>query len=235
MTGCGSESLTKDTTAPTVSSISPANNATEVAINTSITAAFSETMDSSTITTTTFTLKDSSNNAITGTVTYSGTTATFTPSSNLSSNTTYTATITTGVKDSVGNAMTSNYTWSFTTVTAISSSWVSILSGTLFTGESGTGQTTTITLSITQSGTSVSGTWSFSDTLGRSGTYSVTGTLIGDTFTTQSVDPDPSCASRTVTSTFTAGSTSTTMTETGSAPAAGSCPALTYTLTYTKQ
>src|SRR3990172_2208438 len=42
--------------------------------------------------------------------------ATFTPSSNLSSYTTYTATITTGVMDLAGNAMASDYTWSFTTV-----------------------------------------------------------------------------------------------------------------------
>ena len=39
-----------------------------------------------------------------GTVTYAGTTATFSPSANLASNTLYTATITTGAKDLAGNA-----------------------------------------------------------------------------------------------------------------------------------
>src|SRR3990172_11903197 len=68
-----------DTTAPTVSSTSPSDGAQDVAINTSITATFSETIDASTITTATFTL----NNGVTGTVTYGGTTATFTPSSSL--------------------------------------------------------------------------------------------------------------------------------------------------------
>jgi len=99
-----------DTTAPTVSSTSPASNATGVAINTSITATFGETMDASTITTATFTVA-----TVTGTVTYTGTTATFTPSSNLAYNTTYTATITTGAKDAAGNAIAASYLWTFTT------------------------------------------------------------------------------------------------------------------------
>ncbi len=102
--------LTSDTTPPTVSSTSPANGATGIAINSTISATFSEAMDASTITTATFTIA-----GITGTVTYSGTTATFTPSSNLAYNTTYTATITTGVRDTSGNAMASNYSWNFTT------------------------------------------------------------------------------------------------------------------------
>ncbi|MBI5187352.1 MAG: Ig-like domain-containing protein [Nitrospinae bacterium] len=100
-----------DTTAPNVNSVSPALGATGVGTNTSITATFSETMDSSTITTSTFTVSG----GVTGSVAYSGATATFTPSSNLSPNTTYTATITTGVKDAAGNAMASSYAWSFTT------------------------------------------------------------------------------------------------------------------------
>jgi len=106
-----------DTTPPRVSSTTPANGATGVAINSTITATFSETMDSSTITTSTFTV-DTGGNNISGSVSYSGTTATFTPSSNLSYSTTYTAMITTGVKDAAGNAMASSYHWSFTTVSA---------------------------------------------------------------------------------------------------------------------
>jgi hypothetical protein len=73
-------------------------------------------MDPLTITTNTFTLKKGTTSII-GTVIYSGTTATFSPSANLASNTTYTATITTGVKDLAGNAMVNNYVWSFTTLT----------------------------------------------------------------------------------------------------------------------
>ena len=102
-----------------VSSTSPANGATEVAVNTTITATFSKAMDASTITTS-FTVSTGGSN-ISGTVSYNSTTktATFTPSGNLSFPTTYTATITTDVRDSAGAAiMVSNYTWSFTTASA---------------------------------------------------------------------------------------------------------------------
>jgi len=53
--------------------------------------------------------------SVAGTVTYSGTTATFTPSAALAGGTVYTGTITTGAKDAAGNALASNYSWSFTT------------------------------------------------------------------------------------------------------------------------
>jgi len=69
-------------------------------------------MDTTTIGTSTFTLSG----GVTGTVTYSGTTATFTPSF-LSYATTYAVTITTEVKDNAGNAMDADYTWSFATIT----------------------------------------------------------------------------------------------------------------------
>ena len=104
----------QDVTPPTVISTDPANNATGVALNKIITAIFSEGMDPSTITTTTVTLKQGTT-SVSGTVTYTGTTATFRPASNLTASTTYTATITTGAKDLAGNALASNYIWSFTT------------------------------------------------------------------------------------------------------------------------
>jgi len=105
-----------DTTAPTVSSTIPANAATGVAINSAVTATFSEAMDPLTLTTT-FTLEEQGLTPVSGTVTYADVTATFTPSSSLAPSTVYTATITTGVKDLAGNALASNYVWSFTTAT----------------------------------------------------------------------------------------------------------------------
>jgi len=107
-----------DVVAPTVSSTLPANAATGVALNGTVTATFSETMDVSTITATTFTLKQGAA-SIAGAFTYAGTSATFAPSSNLAANTVYTATVTTGAKDLSGNALASNNVWSFTTGTTI--------------------------------------------------------------------------------------------------------------------
>jgi hypothetical protein len=71
-------------------------------------------MDPSTIDATTFqvTLNGS---AVSGTVNYSGTTATFTPASDLEFNSTYAVTVTTGVQDLAGNNMSSNVNWNFTT------------------------------------------------------------------------------------------------------------------------
>lgn len=108
-----------DNTPPIVSSTTPANGATNVAISTTVTATFSEAMDATTISGTTFTLKTTVGaTTVAGTVSYNaGTrTATFTPTSPLANNTSYTATITTGVKDAAGNAMVANKVWAFTTI-----------------------------------------------------------------------------------------------------------------------
>jgi hypothetical protein len=109
-----------DLTAPTVTSTDPVSNEINVAFNKNISATFSELMDSLG-TTTSFTIVNTTagGTAITGSVSYSGTTVVFDPSVNLDSNTTYTATITTGAKDIAGNAIANNYTWSFTTMPPI--------------------------------------------------------------------------------------------------------------------
>jgi len=109
-----------DVTAPTVIDTINANGATGVPLNTKAGATFSEAMDSTTITTSTFTLKQGTT-AVPGTVSYTGVNAVFAPASNLLPNTLYTATITTGAKDlSVpGNALASNFVWSWTTGTTL--------------------------------------------------------------------------------------------------------------------
>jgi len=109
-----------DTIKPTVSSTVPLNSATDVAINTKISATFSEAMDPLTITATTFTLKQGST-PVSGTVTYSGVKATFTPDDDLAYSTTYTATVTTGAEDLAGNGLAVNKVWSFTTGAATGS------------------------------------------------------------------------------------------------------------------
>jgi hypothetical protein len=104
-----------DVTAPSIISVTPANNGTSVAVSSNVTAVFSESMNAGLITTSTFTMKQGTT-SVAGTVAYSGTTATFTPSAALAGGSVYTCTVTTGVKDLAGNSMASNYTWSFTTV-----------------------------------------------------------------------------------------------------------------------
>jgi hypothetical protein len=111
-------SFTTGTTAvvipPTVSFTDPANVETGVPLNQKISATFSKTMDATTIQTSTFRLMQGTT-LVSGFVSYSGTTAMFSPASNLLPNSTYSVTITTGVMDLTGTAMANDYVWSFTT------------------------------------------------------------------------------------------------------------------------
>jgi len=99
-----------DTTAPTVLSMNPSNNATNAAVNTSISATFSENILPASVTTSSFTV-----DGVAGNVVVSGPTATFTPSAPLSYSTTYMATVTTAVSDLSSNHLAANRSWSFTT------------------------------------------------------------------------------------------------------------------------
>jgi len=96
--------------------VTPAQGATNVAINTNITATFSVAMNPASITASSFTLAGPGGAPVTGTVTYSGGTATFMPSALLAYGTTYTATIGNGAKTPGGTGMLGSFTWSFTTV-----------------------------------------------------------------------------------------------------------------------
>jgi uncharacterized repeat protein (TIGR02543 family) len=100
--------------APTVISTDPLSLATNVALNKVVTANFSVAMDPLTITAANFKLMDGLI-PVAGVVTYSGTTATFTPSAPLTIGKTYTATITNSVKNVAGTAMLNNYVWAFST------------------------------------------------------------------------------------------------------------------------
>ena len=100
---------------PTIISTIPVNGATAPAVNTAISATFSEAMDPATITATTFTLAGPGATPVAGVVTYSGSTATFTPSTDLATGVLFTATITTGAKDPAGVGLAANYVWTFTT------------------------------------------------------------------------------------------------------------------------
>jgi len=105
-------------TAPVVISTDPANLATGVALNKIVSAIFSVPMNPTTLTTATFTLRNGPN-SVSGNVTYSGTTAFFTPSGDLLPNTLYTANITTGAMSEAGIPLAADHTWTFTTLTAM--------------------------------------------------------------------------------------------------------------------
>ena len=106
-----------DETRPEVASVLPLSTETDVDPGTTVKATFTEAMDPATVTTGTFLLAAGAT-SVTGTVTLSNFTATFTPSAPLAHGTEYTATITTGVEDLAGNSLANNYVWKFTTADA---------------------------------------------------------------------------------------------------------------------
>jgi hypothetical protein len=113
-------SIGPDTTPPQVTGVSPAAGASGIATNAAGTATFSENVNASTVTTSTFELRDAGNVLVPAAVSYSaGTrTATLQPSAALANSVSYTATVkggASGVKDGAGNALASDYSWSFTT------------------------------------------------------------------------------------------------------------------------
>ena len=108
---------TTDTTRPGVSVVTPRDNAIDIAINSAISASFDEPLNPDTVTTSSFSITGGGS-AVSGSVAYNGTTATFKPDVDLATGTTYTATLTTAITDLAGNALTANYSWSFKTSAA---------------------------------------------------------------------------------------------------------------------
>ena len=109
-----------DTTPPTVTSVTPANGATNVAPSTRVTATFSEGMNATPITAATVLLRDPSAATVAATVAYTAATRTvmLTPTAALTNATTYTATVlsgASGVTDTSGNLLATDYVWTFTT------------------------------------------------------------------------------------------------------------------------
>ena len=197
--GGGGGGSTADTTAPTVSYTIPLDVASGVALNTNLTANFSEVMDAATITTATFTLKQGTT-AVSGVVSTVGMTATFNPSSTLVANKPYTATVTTGAKDVAGNALTADKVWAFTTgatpdSTAPTVSMISPLDAATgvpinanmtatFSEAMNAGSITATTFSIMQGASAVSGTVSYA---GTTATFNPIGNLAASTVYTATV------------------------------------------------
>lgn len=106
-----------DTTPPTVASVSPADGSVYIALNSTISARFSEQIDPQTVTSFSFQVAGPLG-TIAGNVKVTGDTVTFTPSADLQGMSNITVTITTAVTDIAGNALMSNYVWSFMTGSA---------------------------------------------------------------------------------------------------------------------
>ncbi|WP_456510259.1 DUF4082 domain-containing protein [Arthrobacter sp. TE12231] len=112
--------------APAVSSVSPASGATGVDVGVKPAATFNQAVTASSVV---FTLKDSANSSVAGTVSYdsASTTAAFTPGSSLAYGTTYTATVS-GATNATGQTMAAPYSWTFTTAAAPTAPAVSSVS-----------------------------------------------------------------------------------------------------------
>jgi hypothetical protein len=113
---------TTDTVAPAVTLTNPTDLQSDVVINKTVAATFSESVDPLTVTAANFTLTRPGAAGESGTVSYDAVNqiAAFRPSSNLAPNTTYTATLkggASGVKDLAGNALAADKVWTFTTGT----------------------------------------------------------------------------------------------------------------------
>lgn len=116
LAACDGDGPTGDRTAPIVASTLPMTGTQAVSRSTVVTATFSEAIDPSTATASTFTLTPAGGSAIAGTVAASGPTLSFTPDAPLAFGTTYTARLTTGIEDLAGNSLAQAHTWTFTTI-----------------------------------------------------------------------------------------------------------------------
>lgn len=115
MMGCdNSTSIETDPEAPTIFSTSPDDGENDVQRNKIVTITFNQAMDAATINNTSFTMEDNSG-AISGSVEYSGTTATFTPTEVLNAQTEYTVKLSTEAKSTTGISIAQNTEWDFTT------------------------------------------------------------------------------------------------------------------------
>lgn len=101
---------------PAVLAVSPAEDATGVPINATISAVFSKVIKDSTLAGN-FQVRDPSSTLVAGTIEWdSGSnTATFTPTAQLNYNRVYTVTLTTGITDEEDNPITAEKVWSFKT------------------------------------------------------------------------------------------------------------------------
>jgi hypothetical protein len=114
--GGGGGSSGSDTVAPTVSAVTPAKGASNAAPGSDLRVTFSEAMDCASLDAGSFKVSDAGSTPIQGSITCSGSSATFASVfGGLPEGATVNATITTSASDAAGNALAADYHWSFTT------------------------------------------------------------------------------------------------------------------------
>lgn len=127
LAGCGSGgdggTLIIDPAPPAVRSTAAAADATAVALTVTPMVTFSEAMDGSSLTPSTFTLAAGAV-SVGGSVSTQGAIATFRPTAALLPNTRYTATVSGGVKALAGGVLPASHSWSFTTESQV---WSGVL------------------------------------------------------------------------------------------------------------
>ncbi len=187
-----------DTSVPTVYSISPADTAEDVNLNTKVRVIFNEAIDPDTMTSENFRLtKEVGGNVVQGTLKYIiPTTIEFTPSTNLDVNTDYLLTLNSNLADLAGNNLVQKIT-GFMTGTDVSSSPAAVDLGTAGnyvilakTGISTTG-TTHITGDIAVSPESQTAMTGFSETLSSDGTFATSSFVTGEMFSADMTSPTP--------------------------------------------
>lgn len=103
---------------PNIYATTPSDTATGIPLDTPISASFNMLMDKSTFTPTSFTLKDSKNTNVSGTISVEGGNAILKPANSLNADTKYIAKITKDVKSMTGDSLKKDMEWSFTTISA---------------------------------------------------------------------------------------------------------------------
>ncbi len=116
---------TRATSIPTILNVDPFEGENSVLINKTIRATFSEQMDNTSFTNTSFTLSDGIN-TVNGVMQLNGKVFSFNPNNNLNTGTTYTAKFTTDVKSKLGIAIVEK-SWQFTTGSTIAPEVLSTL------------------------------------------------------------------------------------------------------------
>jgi hypothetical protein len=114
ISGCSKDDVQQTTgESPIVASANPENGTTNVPLDKTISVDFNQEMKASSFDQSSFTLQGAT--LVAGTVSFSGKTATFSPTALLTANTTYTGTIKTTVLNMMGISIEADYVWTFST------------------------------------------------------------------------------------------------------------------------